>query len=425
MADGHRPDNQAPRDVPPAQLGGDRLAGQLEGIAPAVVSAFFQQRGAAPSSGAPSAGGAQPREAPTSPRAPTSFGALPDLDPEAVRQRNLKLQHLALMLAARPAPSASPPKAPPPAPAPAPEALREAHLRLRQGAGRGHRHTGALGSRATSDLSHGAGPGPAREPHPPPGNGPGTGRLEALVGQALGAEGVLALRQAVAVLEDRGLPARLGALTEQVTALVPGDDGVVRLGADVSKRLIVNNLNPVLALSVAARESAQQLERLRRWEALTPRERLTATTNLTANLAEMVGAVTPPPVNVGAQLAAAGLQLVSLASEHGETLEGVARQAADAEPARRVLGEVAEQGVVLAHRVQAAWGELSERLRRAPPRAPAVLQRLFDSRWFRHLKRHPVSRGLARGMENLTYNLTQRCRVWRERWAHRWQRDRR
>jgi hypothetical protein len=253
--------------------------------------------------------------------------------------------------------------------------------------------------------------------------GLGTGRLESLVGQALGADGVVALRQAVAVLEDRALPERLVGLTARVTAMVPGEDGVVRLGADVGKRLIVNNLNPVLALSVAARESAQHLEQLKRWEALTPRERLVATTNLTANLAEIVGAVTPPPVNVGAQLAAAGLQLVSLASEHGETLEGVARQAAAAEPARRVLGEVATQGAVLAHRVQAAWGELSERLKVKPPRAPAALQRIFDSRQYQHLKRHPVSRGLARGMENLAYNLTQRFRVWRERWAHRWQRD--
>jgi hypothetical protein len=412
------------------------LAGKLEGIAPAVVSAFFQQRspGPTPVGGTPPPG-PQPVDELTPPRAPASFGTLPATDAEAVRQRDLKIQHLALMLAARPAQAApvAPPTPASPLPARSSEALREAHLQLRQRVGRGHRHTGSLKASGTGDLPGGTAsqppsPAPATpaapRPRPAsPAGGLGTARLESLVGQALGADGVVALRRAVAVLEDRALPDRLVGLTARVTAMVPGEDGVVRLGADVGKRLIVNNLNPVLALSMAARESAQHLEQLKRWEALTPRERLVATTNLTANLAEIVGAVTPPPVNVGAQLAAAGLQLVSLASEHGETLEGVARQAAASEPARRVLGEVATQGTVLAHRVQAAWGELSERLKTKPPRAPAVLQRIFDSRQYQHLKRHPVSRGLARGMENLAYNLTQRFRVWRERWAHRWQRD--
>jgi hypothetical protein len=409
------------------------LSGKLEGIAPAVMSAFFEQGRVSPApSGLTSEPPPPPVEAAAPPRTTVTFGALPATDPEAVKQRELKIQHLAMMMAARPAPAVV--EAPPAARGS--DALREAHLQMRQRVGQGHRQMGSLKqARGTGGLADGTGSEPTGGAAPPRGpagpapprpalaaRGLGTGRLEALVGQALGADGVVALRQAVAVLEDSGLPSRLAGLTERVTAMVPGDDGVARLGADVGKRLLVNNLNPVLALSVAARESAQSLEQLKNWEAMTPRERLVATTNLTANLAEIVGAVTPPPVNVGAQLAAAGLQLVSLASEHGDTLESVARQAAAAEPSRRVLGEVAGQGAVLAHRVQAAWGELSERLKARPPQAPAALQRVFDSREYQRLKRHPVSRGLARGLENLTYNLTQRFRIWRERLAHRWQR---
>lgn len=249
----------------------------------------------------------------------------------------------------------------------------------------------------------------------------GTARLEQLVAGALGAESVIALRQAITVLEDKELPGRLSGLTAHVTALVPGDDGVVRLGADIGKRLIVNNLNPVLALSVAARESAAEFENLKRWEALTPKERLVSTANLTANLAEIVGAVTPPPVNFGAQLAAAGLQLVSLATEHGETLEDVATKAAQvsqSQPARRVLAELNDQGAVIAHRVNAAWEELQGRLKQ-PPRAPASLQRIFDSKGYQRLKRHPVTRSLARSAENLTYNLTQRWRNFKTVWSHR------
>lgn len=423
MAEGPPPEPSKRPDVPPAQLGGDRMSGQLGGIAPAVISAFFKK------SPGPAPWDPEAPKPPAEiehlerPRNPPGLGHMPGLDPEAVRNRDLKIQHLAMMMAAR-GPASAPPAAGVRPPAVAPDDLRARHLELRARGGAGHKQTGLLSHRHTGDLTA---PGRGRvEPpsgRPATGGGPqpparslGTGRLEHLVAGALGADGVLALRQAVSLLEDKELPGRLSGLTAHVTALVPGDDGVVKLGADVGKRLIVNNLNPLLALSVAARESAAELENLKRWEALTPKERLVSTANLTANLAEIVGAVTPPPVNFGAQLAAAGLQLVSLATEHGETLEDVATKAAQVtqtQPARRVISELNDHGAVIAHRVSAAWGELQGRLKQ-PPRAPEVLQRLFDSRGYQRLKRHPVTRSLARSAENLTYNLTQRWRNFKE-----------
>jgi hypothetical protein len=250
-----------------------------------------------------------------------------------------------------------------------------------------------------------------------------------MVGAAMSSDGVVALRQTIEALDDKQIPAKLSALTAKVTDLVPGSDGVVRLGADVGKRMIVNSLNPMLALSIAAKESAEKIDTLKKWNDLSTKERMAATAGLSANLAEIIGAVTPPPVNFGAQVAAAGLTLVSLATEHSDTIEDVGSRVANTETSRKVANEVSERGAVLAYKVKAAWDELGDRMEamkagKLKPRAPAQLQKLFDSRRFKKLKNHPATRSVATGFENLIYNLTRRWESAQANLSHRFHRNR-
>lgn len=319
MSDSPSSQNKKTSDVPPVPppaLGGDRRSGSLKGIAPAVVSAFLNR-----------ADGVQPAATPP-PSTPTST-PWPEVVEADVRARRLKLDHLAMMLAAR-SPQASPP------------------------ARGGTEH---LGRRQTMDL---AGASAA-------GNMPAaTRRLNQLVEQTLGFEGVVALHRAVHLLEDRAIPERLSELGERVNALIPAPDEAKRLGAEVGKRLLVDNVDPVLALSMATKESAAHFERLKDWESLDAKARLLTTTGLTASLAEIVGVVSPPPINVGAQLASVGLQLVALATEHSESIEGVTQKVKRAETTRRAVGVWSEQRSVLAHRLEEAWTELAVRLARGP-----------------------------------------------------------
>ncbi|MEB3198321.1 MAG: hypothetical protein VKP62_14070 [Candidatus Sericytochromatia bacterium] len=435
MTDRPSPDSNARDHAPSAPspaLGGDRRSGGLDNIAPSVVAAFFKERPVVPTP-PPLAELPPAVEAPT-PRKPDSLGDLKSLDGEALRARQLKIAHLAQMFAGREAlareaaPPAAAPEASPLSPPLSPP--REGTKRLASPAKPANPRaaTGPLGRVSTGGLkpkpdvrarhlelrrnAAGAGAGA------PPATGE---KLDRLVANALGQEGVVALRQAIAVIEDAALPARLQALTARVTDMVPGADGVVRLGADVGKRVLVSNLDPITALSLAAKESAANLERLKQWSDLSHKERMLATTSLTANLAELVGAVTPPPVNFGAQLASAGLQLVNLAVEHTDSLETVTAGAVQGEATRRVLGEVGDRSAVLAHRVKEAWGDLATRLdtlKTTRPRAPVALQRVFDSQSYDQFRQHPATKGLATGLENLVYNLTRRAQNGRDQLQH-------
>lgn len=270
---------------------------------------------------------------------------------------------------------------------------------------------------AMRQRAAGTGTGTGRLPDPD-----GQARLERMVGAAMSSDGIVALRQTIEALEDKQIPAKLSALTNRITELVPGSDGVLKLGADASKRMIVNSLNPMLAISIAAKESAEKIDTLKKWNELSTRERMAATAGLSANLAEIIGAVTPPPVCFGAQVAAAGLTLVSLATDHSETFEDVGARVANTETSRKVASEVSERGAVLAQQVKAAWGELGDRmdqLKAGKRKAPAQLQKVFDSRRFKKLKQHPATKSVATGLENLTYNLTRRWESARANFSHR------
>ena len=447
-------DQTPPSKRPPQSasgLGGDAQVQNLAGIAPAVVEAFLNAN-AKKRPVAPPPDAVTSPEPLASPRSPEKLGDFKALDLEAVKQRQLKIRHLAMMRAGQaeaPAPPAPPapgaPEAPPAPGASAADEMRAKHLAMRkQGLGTGRLNPGTtrLPGSGTGPLSPPAGqagppvaPGDMRLQHlamrqAPRGTGrldPGDGgaRLDRMVEAALGLDGAIALRQTIEALEDKTVSTKLTALTDRVTDMVPGSEGMAKLGVDVGKRMLVNNLNPVLALSVAAKESAERIDTLKKWNDLTNKERMAATAGLSANLAEILGAVTPPPVNFGAQIAAAGLQLVSLATDHSDAIEDVATRAAGSESSRKVASELSERGAVVAHQVKLAWEELGERIKtgkKLKPRAPKQLEQLFDSPRFKKMKKNPTTRAMAEGFENLTYNLTKKWDAQKASWAHRFRR---
>lgn len=278
------------------------------------------------------------------------------------------------------APSAGPPKAGRTGPLEAGDAMKLAHLALRNQAQRTNDPEGADASAA---------------------------KVEAVVAQRMGTEGVKALRETFAAIQDAALPGKLQELSLRVNQLVPGVN-TMDLGLDVGKRMVVNSLNPVLAITVGLAESAERIKKLQDWGNLTPQERLSNVANLTGNLAEILGALTPPPLNVGVQALGAGMALVGLASEHLEVGE-VSKALGRHENVRRTANQMADGASSAASRVSEAWGELSDRLeasRLKRPKLPAPMQSLFGSPTWGKLKAWEATAPIAEGTENVAHNLS-------------------
>ena len=218
------------------------------------------------------------------------------------------------------------------------------------------------------------------------------------------------LKRVLNCLRDQRIQGRLAELTQSINQMVPGGEGAVKLGSEIGKKVLVDNLNPVLALSLSTKEAVSRIDTLRKWHALTGKERLTALTALSGNLAEILGALTPPPVNVSVQVVGAGLSLMSMAAEHSETLETMAKQGGELaqRQVRRIIGPQA--GVSAS--VQGAWQTLGARLEgQAVPLRPALAapwRWFFASRFYQTLKQSGWSANLATKLENLIYNLATR-----------------
>jgi hypothetical protein len=241
-------------------------------------------------------------------------------------------------------------------------------------------------------------------------------KLEKSVAGAMGEKGALKLRQSLKALEDKALPGRLGALADQVNRLLPeGSEHYAKLGADVGKQVLMNNLNPVLAVSMAVKESAERLEKLKDWDKLSNKERVANMALLTSNMAEILGAVTPPPVNFGVQVMGAGMLLVGMASEHSDVVEDLAKVAGGA--------KMAEAGTQIAARVKDAWEELNDRLAaKKKPKLPRQVRSVIESEAWKQMKKHPAGRHVAEGTENVLYNLARRQEAFVASWDARFKR---
>lgn len=396
--------------------------GQLQGIAPAVVEAFLNSGVRKKDAGKNLFTAPLPKIEDASPRKPATLGAFrAAADAPAIAERADKIRELAAMVRAGgdPAVVAPPPPEPvAPEPPPLPKRLQTGPL-APEAAAIKLQHLAMRGKTPPGDRAPASPTGPV--PPAPGGNGrtSKTGRLEAMVASTLDDKGALRLKASLAALEDTNLPGKLSSLTDSINKLVPGSEGILKIGGGMGKKLVVDNLNPLLALSLAAKESAERINNLKKWNELTHKERVTEMVFLSGSLAEILGAVTPPPVNYGAQVMGVGLSLVGLAAENSDSLEEGAKAAA---ANNETLQKASETSQAIANQVRGAWNELGgrlENLRKTRAKVPAPLQMILDAPAFKRMKRSPAMRGFALGLENLIYNLTNRYTAFTESWAYR------
>lgn len=123
------------------------------------------------------------------------------------------------------------------------------------------------------------------------------------------------LEAAAASLASGEVARRMTGLAASVRRLVPAEVDLAALAQEGAKQAIMNTLNPAVAASFAAADTARRMNALRGWATMPPRERVAHVAALGANLADLLGAFTPPPTGAAAQALGAGLGLVALASE--------------------------------------------------------------------------------------------------------------
>lgn len=252
------------------------------------------------------------------------------------------------------------------------------------------------------------------------GNTRDLGKLQKTVEAALGEKGALRLGQSIKALEDKALPGKLSALAESVNKLLPeGSERYAKLGAEVGKQVLQNNLNPLLAISLSVKEVGERLGELEKWDELSNKERVANMAMLTSSMAEILGAVTPPPVNYGIQVMGAGMLLMGMAAEHSEVVEDVAKLGGEKAHKAVSTGMDGASGQI-AGRVRQAWDELNDRLAtKKKPRLPGQLQNVVDSDMWKSVKKHPVGQQFAEGTENVLYNLARRHEAFTASWDKR------
>jgi hypothetical protein len=252
-------------------------------------------------------------------------------------------------------------------------ALVEAHLEARRGRGGAERRL-ALRERARAARA-----GDARGE-----------RLEAALASMGEAPRLAAAR---AALEDGQAARRLAALAKGVRALVPDAPTLGALAKEGARQAAMNTLNPALAASLAAADATKRVRILARWSTLPPEARVATVAALGADMADVLGAIAPPPTNAAAAAMGAGLALVAIAADPQGGKRGTATLPGPRTPARGQSGRpaakpgrtaplpppapsgpglLAERRENLAHnvadRLQAMWARwLAPRSRRRPP----------------------------------------------------------
>jgi hypothetical protein len=184
--------------------------------------------------------------------------------------------------------------------------------------------------------------------------------------------GKLALRHTLDRMDEQKTNLKLASLAASIQELVPDTKALGALAREGTKQVIMNQLNPVMAATMAAAESANRLKHLRRWQELGGRERMIHVTGLMASLADIVGALTPPPASIAAQAMGAGMSLMMIASEGSEGVTKLAPPRPPAAPEQKKgTGKLGEWGDNLSHNLLDRWQTFTARVeKKLPPRRP-------------------------------------------------------
>lgn len=122
------------------------------------------------------------------------------------------------------------------------------------------------------------------------------------------------LAAAAAALERQATTDRLVGLAASLRRHLPAPD-LGLLAKEGARQVVTNNLDPVSAAALAVSDAGLRMRAMGRWGELQDAERVAHVAAFAANMADVVGVVTPPPANFAAQAMGLGLALVAMAAD--------------------------------------------------------------------------------------------------------------
>jgi hypothetical protein len=158
-----------------------------------------------------------------------------------------------------------------------------------------------------------------------------------------GVKSALNLKNSLGALRDGVTKEELITASRDVLGTVRGVDSAVKLAG---KGGILGKFNPVVAVAAATTDIADRANKLKNWNQMSTKDKVANIAGLGASVADIVGAVTPPPVKFAAMGVSAGLSLVTLGAENFDKISaGAKKVAAVADKAVDAVADKAKETV--------------------------------------------------------------------------------
>lgn len=196
----------------------------------------------------------------------------------------------------------------------------------------------------------------------------GTGILNGKTGKVLakadgvmkvvgGVQSALNLKNSLGALKDGATKDELVQAGRDVLGTVRGADAV---GKMAGKGSFIGKFNPAVAVAGASLDIANRANKLKNWDKMSTKDKVANIAGMAASVADIVGAVTPPPVKFAAMGVSAGLSLVSLGAEKFDSVKKGAKVAAKAvtESVDRTVDAVKDAGAKVADLGKKIFGGL-------------------------------------------------------------------
>ena len=143
-----------------------------------------------------------------------------------------------------------------------------------------------------------------------------------------GVQSALNLRNSVAALKDGVTRDEAIQLSRDVLGTVRGVDAAVKMAG---KGSILGKFNPAVAVAGATTDIAARTSKMvGGWKEMSTKDKISNIAGMGASVADIVGAVTPPPVKFAAMGVSAGLSLVSMGAANADKIAKGAKVAAQA-----------------------------------------------------------------------------------------------
>lgn len=164
-----------------------------------------------------------------------------------------------------------------------------------------------------------------------------------------GVQSALDLPNAIGALKDGASKDELVHLSKDVLGTTRGVEAV----ANLAGKSVLGKFNPVVAVAGAVTDGADRVNKLKDWGNLSTQDKISNIAGLGADVADVIGAVTPPPIKFAAMGISAGLGLISLGAQNWDKISGAAGTAVHAvgDAAKEVGHEIAHEATEAVHAV--------------------------------------------------------------------------